>query len=63
MKSLILVGIMALGLAACSGPTLNGQSDSAQLFPGEPHVTHPTGPYDNTVNSLGGRYNGSGGNG
>jgi hypothetical protein len=63
MKSLILITLAALGLAACTGPTLNGNSDAAQIFPGEPHVTHPTGPYDNTPNSLGGRYVGSGGNG
>jgi hypothetical protein len=55
MKSLILVALTALTLAACSGPTINGQSDTAGLFPGAPHVTTPTGPYDNTANSLGGR--------
>jgi hypothetical protein len=55
MKNLILVALTAVTLAACSGPTINGQSDTAGLFPGEPHVTMPTGPYDNTANSLGGR--------
>lgn len=49
--------LVALGLAACSGPTLNGQSD----FPGEPHVSRPTGPYDNTPNSMGGGFVGGGG--
>jgi hypothetical protein len=60
MKTLILAGIAALGLAACTGPTVNGPNDTVQLLPGEPRVTHPAGPYDNTVNSLGGRYVGGG---
>jgi hypothetical protein len=59
MRNLLLMTLAAVCLAACAGPTLNGQSDMAQL-PGEPHVTQPTGPYDNTVNSLGGRYVGGG---
>lgn len=63
MKSLILITLAALSLAACAGPTVNGSSDAAQILPGEPHVTTPTGPYDNTPNSLGGRYVGGGGNG
>jgi hypothetical protein len=63
MRSLILITLAALSLAACAGPRLNGSSDAAQIFPGEPHVARPTGPYDNTPNSLGGRYVGSGGNG
>jgi hypothetical protein len=63
MKAWILVALAAVSLAACTGPTLNGASDSAQLLPGEPHVVHPTGPYDNTANSLGGRYVGGGGDG
>ncbi|HEX3573407.1 MAG TPA: hypothetical protein VHU42_02295 [Rhodopila sp.] len=68
MKTMILAALAVLSLAACSGPTINGptingQSDFAQVFPGEPHVTHPTGPYDNTANSLGGRNAGNyGGN-
>jgi hypothetical protein len=48
-----------LGLAACSGPTLNGPSDAAQIFPGG--MARPMGPYDNTANSLGGRFVGGGG--
>jgi hypothetical protein len=48
MRILIFVGVAALGLAACSGPTLNGQNDTAQAFPGVPHTIYPTGPYDNT---------------
>jgi ABC-type glycerol-3-phosphate transport system substrate-binding protein len=47
--------LTTLGLAACSDPTLNGASDAAQIF------HHPTGPYDNTANSLGGRWAGGGG--
>jgi len=52
MKRLILVALAAIGLAACSGPTMNGGSDVATTLPGTPHITYPTGPYDNTVNSL-----------
>jgi hypothetical protein len=63
MKSVILAALTVLSLAACSGPTINGPNDTAQLFPGEPHVVHPTGPYDNTANSLGGRFVGGGGDG
>jgi hypothetical protein len=63
MRTIILAAVTALSLAACSGPAVNGQSDTAQLFPGEPHVVTPTGPYDNTANSLGGRFAGNyGGN-
>jgi hypothetical protein len=60
MKALLLAALAAVTLAACTGPTLNGTSDSAQLFPGEPHVVHPTGPYNNTANSLGGGFVGGG---
>ena len=55
MKTMMLAAFAALSLAACSGPTINGQSDTAHSLPGEPHVVTPTGPYDNTANSLGGR--------
>jgi hypothetical protein len=61
MKNLVLIAAAALGLAACAGPTLNGQSDTAQAFPGSPHVARQSGPFDNTANSLGGRYVGGGG--
>jgi hypothetical protein len=50
--------LTTLGLAACSGPTLIGRSDSVQLLPGEPYVSRQVGPYDNTANSLGGRFAG-----
>jgi hypothetical protein len=63
MRNLILIGAAALGLAACAGPTLNGQSDMARAFPGSPHVVRQTGPYDNTANSLGGGFVGGGGDG
>ena len=46
--------LTTLGLVACSGPTLNGPSDAAQIFPGG--MARPMGPYDNTANSLGGRF-------
>jgi hypothetical protein len=51
--------LTTLGLAACSGPTLNGPSDAAQIFPGG--IARPTAPYDNTANSLGGGWAGGGG--
>jgi hypothetical protein len=50
--------LTTLGLAACSDPTLNGPRDAAQVFPGG--MARPTGPYDNTANSLGGRFVGGG---
>ena len=53
--------LTTIGLAACSGPTLNGPSDAAQIFPGG--MARPMGPYDNTANSLGGRFVGGGGSG
>jgi hypothetical protein len=59
MRSLILLAVTAISLAACAPPTLNGAND-AQGFSGEPHAMAPTGPYDNTANSLGGRYIGGG---
>jgi hypothetical protein len=60
MKTMILAALAALSLAACSGPTINGASDTAQRLPGAPHVVTPTGPYDNTANSLGGGFVGGG---
>ena len=53
--------LTTLGLAACSDPALNGPSDAAQIFPGG--MARPMGPYDNTANSLGGRFVGGGGDG
>ena len=38
MKTIILAAFAALSLAACSGPTINGQGDTAQLIPGEPSL-------------------------
>jgi hypothetical protein len=61
MKSMILAALTVLSLAACSGPTINGPSDTVQWLPGEPHVVTPTGPYNNTANSLGGDWAGGGG--
>jgi hypothetical protein len=52
--------LTALGLSACSGSMINGPGDSAQVFPGG--MARPMGPYDNTANSLGGRFVGGGGN-
>jgi hypothetical protein len=60
MKTLILIGLSAVGLAACSAPTLNGRSDTVQLLSGGPQMAYPPGPYDNTANSVGGRYVGGG---
>jgi hypothetical protein len=53
MKNMILSALAVLSLAACSGPTISGQSDMAQLLPGEPHMVTSTNPYDHTANSLG----------
>jgi hypothetical protein len=52
--------LTTLGLSACAGPTINGPGDSAHVFPGG--MARPMGPYDNTANSLGGRFVGGGGN-
>jgi hypothetical protein len=60
MKTLILFGLSVFGLAACSVPTLNGRGDTAELLSGQPQATYPIGPYDNTTNSIGGRYVGGG---
>jgi hypothetical protein len=60
MKRIVLVVSAAIGLAACSGQVKGGSSDVATTLPGTPHVTHPTGPYDNTANSLGGPWVGGG---
>ena len=49
MKSVILAAFAALILTA-------GIAQTAHAFPGEPQVTRHSGPYDNTANSLGGRY-------
>jgi hypothetical protein len=52
MQSLVLAAFAAFVLAA-------GVVQTAHAFPGEPHVARHAGPYDNTANSLGGRYVGS----
>ena len=56
MKSMILAALTALTLAACSGPTINGENDTSLWLPDAPHLATPTGPYDNTASSLGDRY-------
>jgi hypothetical protein len=53
--------LTTIGLAACSGQTLNGPSKAEQTFPAG--MARPMGPYDNTANSLGGRYVAGCGNG
>jgi hypothetical protein len=60
LKSLILMTVAAVCLAACAGPALNGSNDTVSALPGEPHISHPTGPYDNTANSPKGSYMGGG---
>jgi hypothetical protein len=60
MKTMIFAALTVLSLAACSAPTINGSSDTAHLFPDEPHVVRPVGPYDNTASSLGGGFVGGG---
>jgi hypothetical protein len=52
MKTMIFAALAVLSLAACSDQTINGPSDTAQLFRGEPHVVRAVGPFDNTANSL-----------
>jgi hypothetical protein len=52
MKTMILAAVAALILTA-------GVAQTAHAFPGEPQVARHSGPYDNTANSLGGRYVGS----
>jgi hypothetical protein len=52
MKTMVLAAFAALVLTA-------GVAQTAHAFPGEPQVTRHSGPYDNTANSLGGRYVGS----
>ena len=42
MRTMILAALTVLSLAACSGPTINGSSDTAGFLPGEPHVLTPT---------------------
>jgi hypothetical protein len=61
MKSMILATLTVLSLAACSGPTVNGPNGTAEFLSGEPHVVTPTGPYNNTANSLGRDWAGCGG--
>jgi hypothetical protein len=53
MKSLILAAFAALTLTAAIAPM-------AHAFPGEHKSVYHSGPYDNTANSLGGRYVGGG---
>jgi hypothetical protein len=49
MKSMVLAAFAAFILTA-------GVVQTAHAVPGEPQVTRHSGPYDNTANSLGGRY-------
>jgi len=50
MKNLVLAAFAALSLSA-------GLAPMAHAFTaGFPQTTHHSGPYDNTGNSLGGRY-------
>jgi hypothetical protein len=53
MKSLFLAAFAALTLTAAIAPM-------AHAFPGEHRPVYHSGPYDNTANSLGGRYVGGG---
>jgi hypothetical protein len=50
MKSIILAALTVLSLAACSAPTINGPSDTAQSVPAQPYeVMGQTGPYMTTA--------------
>jgi hypothetical protein len=55
-----LLVLAAVGLAACSGPALSGRSDSAQVSSSN-GMPLPGVGFDNTANSLGGRFVGGGG--
>jgi outer membrane lipopolysaccharide assembly protein LptE/RlpB len=47
MRKMILAALAVLSLSACGW-----------MAKGKPQVTSQSGPYDNTVNSLGGRFAG-----
>jgi formyltetrahydrofolate synthetase len=55
MKSLVLAAFAALSLTAAIAPMANA------ALPGTPTIVRHSGPFDNTANSLGGRYVGGGG--
>jgi hypothetical protein len=54
MKSLVIAAFVALGLTAGIAPMTHA------CTAGSPQTTSHQGPYDNTANSLGGRYVGGG---
>jgi hypothetical protein len=54
MKKLILAAVATLSLAVGIAPMAHA------YVVGSPHTTYHNGPYDNTANSLGGRYVGGG---
>jgi len=54
MKTMILAAFAALSLTAAIAPMANAASS------GRTTTTYHQGPYDNTANSLGGRYVGGG---
>jgi hypothetical protein len=54
MKTIILAALAALGLGAMIAPAANAYTT------GFPHPAKHSGPYDNTQNSLGGRFAGGG---
>ena len=54
MKTMILAAFAALSLTAAIAPVANAASF------GRTALTSHQGPYDNTANSLGGRYVGGG---
>ena len=57
MKKLFLAAVAALSLAAGIAPMAHAFTS------GFPKDTTHSGPYDNTANSLGGRYTGEAGGG
>jgi hypothetical protein len=61
MKRLIRVALVAL--AALAALAVLSLSACGRMAQGEPQIANPNGPYDNTQNSLGGRYVGGGGGG
>jgi hypothetical protein len=54
MKKFLLAAVAALSLTAGLAPMAHA------YIAGSPHTTYHSGPYDNTNNSLGGRYVGGG---
>jgi hypothetical protein len=55
MKTMIFAALTVLSLAACSGPTINGQNDTVRICGQNPLSCQwvPKVAFDHTANSLG----------